>query len=155
MSLSNPKVRPPSRKSSSSKTTHVCHHYDAFGHNRLNCSKLFSHKWVSNRSHHLSKSSMPIIGTLLKVLRFLSQFQENSNSYMSFSRHTRTLGFSSSRPKTYAVWLTKDFKTLFSALILPFYTRTFMLDFLSVFGIMLSCIALFCIYLFLHVNFFF
>ena len=44
MSLSNPKVRPPYRKSSSSKTTHVCHHCGASNHTRPNCFKLFSHK---------------------------------------------------------------------------------------------------------------
>ena len=44
MSLSNPKVRPSYRKSSSSKTTHVCHHCGASNHTRPNCFKLFSHK---------------------------------------------------------------------------------------------------------------
>ena len=42
--LSTSKVRPPSWKSSSSKTTHVCYHYGASGHTRPNCFKLFPHK---------------------------------------------------------------------------------------------------------------
>ena len=110
-SLSTSKVRPPSKKHSSSKTTHVCHHCGASGHTRPNCFKLFPHKQVSNRSHPLSKGSVPIIGELLKSLSFLTQFQGNSNSSMSFSSHTRTCAFSSSRPKTRAVWVIKDAKT--------------------------------------------
>ena len=73
-SLSSSKVRPPSRKHSSSKTTHVCHHCDVSGHTRPNCFKLFPHKRVSNRSHPLSKGFVPILGELLKVLSFLTQF---------------------------------------------------------------------------------
>ena len=73
-SLSTSKVRPPSRKLSSSKTTHVCHHCSASGHTRPNCFKLFPHKRVSNRSHPLSKGSVPILGELLKALSFLTQF---------------------------------------------------------------------------------
>ena len=46
-SLSTSRVRPPSRKPSSSKTTHVCHHCGASGHSHLNCFKLFPHKRVS------------------------------------------------------------------------------------------------------------
>ena len=44
-------------------------------------------------------------------LSFLTQFQENFNSSMFFSRHTRTHAFSSSRPKTRAVWVRKEPKT--------------------------------------------
>ena len=110
-SLSTSKVRPPSRKSSSSKTTHVCHHCGALGHTRPNCFKLFPHKRVSNRFYPLSKGFVPILGELLKVLSFLTQFQENSNSSMSFSRHTRTRAFSSSQPKTHAVWVRNELKT--------------------------------------------
>ena len=110
-SLPTSKVRPPSRKPSSSKTTHVCHHCGASGHTCPNCCKLFPHKRVSNRSHPLSKGSVPILGELLKALSFLTQFQENSNSSMSFSSHTRTCAFSSSRPKTRAAWVIKDPKT--------------------------------------------
>ena len=66
---------------------------------------------MSNRSHPLSKGSVPIFGELLKALSFLTQFQENSNSSMSFSRHTRTRAFSSLRPKAHAVWVIKDPKT--------------------------------------------
>ena len=102
-SLSTSKVRPPSRKLSSSKTTHVCHHCGALGHTRPNCIKLFPHKRVSNRSHSLPKGSVPILGELLKALSFLTQFQGNSNSSMSFSSHTRTCAFSFSRPKIRAV----------------------------------------------------
>ena len=109
--LSTSKVRPPSRKLSSSKTTHVCHHCGGSGHTRPNCFKSFPHKQVSNRSHPLSKGSVPILGELLKILNFLTQFQGNSNSSMSFSSHTRTRTFSSSRPKTCAVWVMKDSKT--------------------------------------------
>ena len=43
-SLSTSKVRPHSRKSSSSKTTHVCHHCGSSGHTCPNCFKLFPHK---------------------------------------------------------------------------------------------------------------
>ena len=110
-SLSTSKVRPPSRKPSSFKTTYVCHHCGASGHTRPNCFKLFPHKRVSNRSHPLSKGSVPILGELLKALSFLTQFQGNSNSSMSFSSHTRTCFFLSSRPKTRAVWVIKEFKT--------------------------------------------
>ena len=109
--LSTSKVRPPSRRHSSSKTTHVCHHCGVSGYTRPNCFKLFPHKQVSNRSHPLSKGFVPILGELLKVLSFLTQLQGNSNSSMSFSRHTRTRAFSSSRPKTRAVWVIKDPKT--------------------------------------------
>ena len=109
--LSTSKVRPPSRKPSSSKTTHICHHCGGSGHTRPNCFKLFPHKQVSNRSHPLSKGSVPIIGELLKVLSFFTQFQGNSNSSISFSSHTRANAFSSSRPKALVVWVMKDPKT--------------------------------------------
>ena len=69
-SLSTPKVRPPSRKPSSSKTTHVCHHCGALGHTHPTFFKLFPHKQMSNRSYPLSKGSVPILGELLKVLAF-------------------------------------------------------------------------------------
>ena len=109
--LSTSKVRPPSRKHSSSKTTHVCYYYGASGHTCPNCFKLFPHKRVSNRSRLLSKGSVPILGELLKVLSFLTQFQGNFNSSISFSSHTKTHAFSSSQPKTHAVWVMKDPKT--------------------------------------------
>ena len=110
-SLSTSKVRPPSKKPSSSKTTHVCHHCGASGQTRPDCFNLFPHKQVSNRSHPFSKGSVPILGELLKALSFLTQFQGNSNSSISFSSHTRTHVFSSSRPKTRVVWVIKDLKT--------------------------------------------
>ena len=72
--LSTFKVRPPSCKSSSSKTTHVCHDCGASSHTRPNCFKLFPRKRVSNRSHPLSKGFVPILGELLKTLCFLTQF---------------------------------------------------------------------------------
>ena len=109
--LSTSKVGTPSGKSSSSKITHVCHHCGGSSHTRPNCFKLFPHKRVSNRSHPLSKGSIPILGELLKVLSFLTQFQENSNSSMSFSSHTRTCVFSSLQPRTRAMWVIKDPKT--------------------------------------------
>ena len=113
-SLSTSKVRPLSRKPSSSKTTHVCHHCGALGHTRPNCFKLFPYKWVSNRSHPLSKGSIPILGELLKALNSLTQIQGNSNSSMSYSSHTRTCAFSASWLKSRAVWVMKDLKTKLS-----------------------------------------
>ena len=110
-SLSTSKVRPHSRKLSSSKTTHVCHHCGVSDHTCPNCFKLFPHKRVSNRSHPLSNRFVPILGELLKALSFLTQFQGNSNSSMSFSRYTRTCAFSSSQPKIHAVWVRKEPKT--------------------------------------------
>ena len=91
--------------------SHVCHHCGASGHTHPNCFKLFPHKQVSNRSHPLSNGFVPILGELLKSLSFLTQFQGNSNSSMSFSSLTRTRAFSSLRPKTRAVWVIKDPKT--------------------------------------------
>ena len=110
-SLSTSKVRPPSRKPSSSKTTYICHHCGASGHTCPNCFKLFPHKQVSNRSHPLRKGFVSILGELLKALSILTQFQGNSNSFMSFSSHTRTRVFSFSWSKTRAVWVIKDPKT--------------------------------------------
>ena len=97
----------------------ICHHYHIIGHIRPNCPKLRSLSTSKVRSpsrkpsssktaHPLSKGSVPILGELLKVLSFLTQFQGNSNSFMSFSSHTRTRAFSSSRLKTCAVWVIKD-----------------------------------------------
>ena len=111
MSLSTSKVISPSRKPSSSKTSHVCHHCGVYGHTCPNCFKLFPHKRVANRSHPLSTGSVPILSELLKVLSFLIQFQGNSNSFISFSSHTRTRAFSFSRPKTCVVWVIKEPKT--------------------------------------------
>ena len=102
-SLSTSKIRTPSRKPSSFKTTHVCHQYGASSHTSPNCFKLFPHKRVSNKSHPLSKGYIPILGELLKTLSFLTQYQGNSNSSMCFSGQTRTLVFLSSRSKTRAV----------------------------------------------------
>ena len=73
--------------------------------------------------------TIPLFGDLLKTLTFLTQFQENSNSSMSFSRHIRTRAFSFSWPKTRAMWVRKESKTklsflLSSALILSIYSRT-------------------------------
>ena len=110
-SLSTSKVRSPSRKPSSSKHTHVCHHCGAFSHTRPNCFKLYHQKQVSKRSQISSQGPTLLFGELLKVLNFLTQFQENVNSSTSFSRHTRTRAFSSSRPKTRVVWVRKEPKT--------------------------------------------
>ena len=50
MSNSKSFVRPHSRKSSSSKATHVCHHCGVPRHTCPNCFKLYPHKQVSKRS---------------------------------------------------------------------------------------------------------
>ena len=89
-------VRSHSKKSSSSKTTYVCHHCGVSGHICPNYFKLYHHKQMSRRLQVPSQGSTPLFGELLKALSFLTQFQENSNSFMSFSRHTRTRAFSSS-----------------------------------------------------------
>ena len=90
---------------------HVCHHCGVSGHIRPNCFKLYPHKQLSKQSQVSSQGPTPLFGELLKVLSFLTQFQENYNSSMSFSRHTRTRAFSSSRPKTHAIWVRKELKT--------------------------------------------
>ena len=109
--LSTSKVRSPSRKLSSSKTAHVCHHCGVSRHTRPNCFKLHPQKQVSKWSQVFSQGPIPLFGELLKVLSFLTQFQENLNSSMSFSRHTRTCAFLSSWPKARVVWLEKEPKT--------------------------------------------
>ena len=90
---------------------HVCHHYAVFGHIRPNCFKLYPQKQVSKRSQVSSQGPIHLFEELLKALSFLTQFQDNFNSSMSYSRHTRTRAFSSSRPKTHAVWVRKEPKT--------------------------------------------
>ena len=90
---------------------HVCHHCGIAGHIRLNCFKLYSQKQISKRSQVSFQGPTPLFGVLLKALNFSTQFQENSNSSMSFSRHTRTCAFSSSQPKTHAMWVRKEPKT--------------------------------------------
>ena len=90
---------------------HVCHHCGVSGHIRPNCFKLYPHKHLSKRSQVSSQGPTLLFGELLKALSFLTQFQENLNSSMSFSRHTRTHAFSFSRPKTCAVWVRKEPKT--------------------------------------------
>ena len=79
---------------------HVSHHCGISGHICPNCFKLYNQKHVSKRSHVSFQGSTPLFEELLKFLNFLTQFQENSNSSMSFSRHTRTRALSFSRPKT-------------------------------------------------------
>ena len=90
---------------------YVCHHCGVSGHIRPNCLKLYPNKQLSKRSQVSSQGHTPLFGELLKALSFLTQFQENLNSSMSFSRHTRTRAFSSSRPKTHAVWVRNEPKT--------------------------------------------
>ena len=90
---------------------HVCHHCGVSGHIRPNCFKLYPHKHLSKRSQVFSQGPTPLFGELLKVLSFLTQFQVNFNSSMFFSKHTRTRAFSSSQPKTRAVWVRKEPKT--------------------------------------------
>ena len=92
-SLSTSKVRPPSKKLSSSKTAHVCHHCGVSGHTHPNCFKLYPLKQVFKRSQVSCQGPILLFGELLKALSFLTQFQENLNSSMSFSRHTRTRAF--------------------------------------------------------------
>ena len=104
-------VRPHFRKSSSSKITHVCHHCDISRHIHPNCFKLYPQKQVSKRSQVSSQGTTPLFGELLKVLSFLTQFQEKYNSSISFRRHTKKRAFSSSWPKTHAVWVRKEPKT--------------------------------------------
>ena len=82
---------------------HACHHYGVSGNIRPNCFKLYPHKHLSKQSQISSQGPTPLFGELLKVLSFLTQFQENYNSSMSFSKHTRTHAFSSSWPKTHTV----------------------------------------------------
>ena len=75
---------------------HVCHYCGVSGHIRPNCFKLYPHKQLSKWSQVSSQGPTPLFGELLKTLSFVTQFQENSNSSMSFSRHTKTRAFSSS-----------------------------------------------------------
>ena len=89
----------------------ISHHCGVFGHIRPNCFKLYHQKQVSKRSQISSQGPTLLFGELLKVLNFLTQFQENVNSSTSFSRHTRTRAFSSLQPKTRAVWVRKEPKT--------------------------------------------
>ena len=104
-------VRPHSRKSINLKTAHVCHHCSVSRHICPNCFMLYPQKYVSKWSQVFSQGTTPLFRELLKALSFLTQFQDNSNSSMSFSRHTRTCVFSSSHPKTRAVWVRKELKT--------------------------------------------
>ena len=90
---------------------HVCHYCGVFGHIRPNCFKLYPQKQVYKWSYVSFQGPTHLFGELLKVLSFLNQFQENSNSSMSLSRHTKTRAFSSSRLKTRAVWVRKEHKT--------------------------------------------
>ena len=124
--LSTSKVRPSSRKSSSSKTAHVCHHYGVSRHTCPNCFKLYPQKQVFKRSQVFSQEPKPLFGELLKALSFLTQFQENFNSSISFSRHTRTRVFASSRPKTRAVWVRKEPKTQFSFLFVLYFNSFYL-----------------------------
>ena len=90
---------------------HVCHHCGVSRHIRPNCFKLYPHKQLSKWSQVSSQGPTPLFGELLKTLSFLTQFQENLNSSMSFSRYTMTCAFSSSQPQTCAVWVTNEPKT--------------------------------------------
>ena len=94
----------------------VCHHCGVSGHIRPNCFKLYPHKQLSKRSQVSSQGPAPLSGELLKVLSILTQYQKNSNSSMSFSRHSRIRAFSSSRSNTRAVWVRKEPKTSLSIL---------------------------------------
>ena len=76
--------------------SHVCHHCGVSGQIHPNCFKLYPHRQLSEWSQVSSQGPTPLFGELLKALSFLTQFQENFNSSMSFSRHTMTRVFSSS-----------------------------------------------------------
>ena len=53
---------------------HVCHHCGVCGHIRPNCFKLYPHKQLSKRSQVSSQGPTLLLGELLKVLSFLTQF---------------------------------------------------------------------------------
>ena len=72
---------------------HVCHHCGVSRHIHPNCFKLYPYKQLSKRPQVSSQGPTPLFGELLKALSFLTQFQENSNSSMFFSRHIRTRAF--------------------------------------------------------------
>ena len=72
---------------------HVCHHCGVSGYIHPNCFKLYPHKQLSKWSQAFSQGPTPLFGKLLKALGFLTLFQENFNSSMPFSRHTRTPAF--------------------------------------------------------------
>ena len=117
---------------------YVCHHCDVTRHIRPNRFKLYPQKQVSKWSQVSSQGPTPLLGELLKVLSFLTQFQKNFNSSMSFSRHTRTHAFSSSRPKTRAVWVRKEPKTQLSFLfVLYFNSFSLKQDFLCLISYLL------------------
>ena len=80
---------------------HVYHHCGVSGCIRPNYFKLYPQKQVSKWSQVSSQGPTPLFGELLKVLSFLTQFQESFNSSMSLSRHSRTCAFSFSRPKNH------------------------------------------------------
>ena len=73
-SISKSFVRPHSRKSSSPKTTHVCHHYGVSRHIHRNWFKLYPQKQVSKQSQVSSQEITSLFGELLKALIFLTQF---------------------------------------------------------------------------------
>ena len=82
---------------------HVCHHCGVSGHIRPNCFKLYPHKHLSKRSQVSSQGPTLLFEELLKALSFLTQFQENYNSSMSFNRHTRTRFFIFTAKDSYSV----------------------------------------------------
>ena len=105
---------------------HVCHHCSVSRHIRPNCFKLYSQKQVSKWSQVSSQEPTPLFGELLKTLSFLTQFQENSNSSMSFSRHTRIRVFSSSRLKTRTMLVRKEPKTKLSFLFVLYFNSFYL-----------------------------
>ena len=72
---------------------HVCHHCGVSRHIHSNWFKLYPYKQLSKRSQVSSQGPTPLFRELLKVLSFLTHLQENFNSSMSFSRHTRICAF--------------------------------------------------------------
>ena len=96
------------------------------GHIRPNYFKLYPQKQVSKWSQVSFQGTTSLFGELLKVLSFLTQFQENSNYSMSFSRHTRICVFLSSRPKTHAVWMRNEPKTWLSFLFVLYFNSFYL-----------------------------
>ena len=90
---------------------HVCHHCGVSRHIRPSCFKLYPHKQLSKWSQVSSQGPTPLFVELLKVLSLLTQFQENYNFSMSFSKHTKARAFSFLGLKTRVVWVRKEPKT--------------------------------------------
>ena len=127
---------------------HICHHCNISEHICPNCFKLYPQKQVSKRSQVSSQGPTPLFGELLKVLSFLTQFQENFNSSISFSRHTGHIPFHFHGQKLMLCGWERSLRLncifcLSSALIPSILSRTLFAWFLICFGNMISCICIF------------